>query len=248
VAVTRLSGGNTPADGADPRTFPAIWNGTADDLEAGEYSKVPSGGVQGQVLTKTSATDYAAAWQQPGLAVPPPVAGLYLTQFIAGAVANEGTTNNALFAQVIFVPRPVTVDEIAIEVTVAGASPSEARLGIYASNADGVPSSLIVDAGLIDATSPGTKTIALSPAATLPAGFVFLAFARQSANTFSSRRMAVTRGAYPRPNSAADALANAPRVHQFFMANVTGALPATFTPSGVGGAMYLMAVKIASVL
>jgi len=32
--VTRLSGGLTPADGADPRTFPAIWNDTADVVEA----------------------------------------------------------------------------------------------------------------------------------------------------------------------------------------------------------------------
>ena len=32
--ITRLSGGNTPADGSDPRTFPAIWNETSDALEA----------------------------------------------------------------------------------------------------------------------------------------------------------------------------------------------------------------------
>ena len=32
--ITRLSGGNTPADGSDPRTFPAIWNATATALEA----------------------------------------------------------------------------------------------------------------------------------------------------------------------------------------------------------------------
>ena len=31
--ITRLSGGNTPADGSDPRTFPAIWNATATALE-----------------------------------------------------------------------------------------------------------------------------------------------------------------------------------------------------------------------
>jgi hypothetical protein len=34
ISVTRLSGGTTPADGSDPRTFPAIWNATADDIEA----------------------------------------------------------------------------------------------------------------------------------------------------------------------------------------------------------------------
>tara|TARA_R110000868_G_C10363151_1_gene717550 strand:+ start:45 stop:359 length:315 start_codon:yes stop_codon:yes gene_type:complete len=34
IAITRLSGGTTPADGSDPRTFPAIWNTTATALEA----------------------------------------------------------------------------------------------------------------------------------------------------------------------------------------------------------------------
>lgn len=44
VSITRLSGGNTPADGGDPRTFPAIWNTTAGDLEtdiAAALAKVP---------------------------------------------------------------------------------------------------------------------------------------------------------------------------------------------------------------
>jgi hypothetical protein len=34
MTITRLTGGLTPADGADPRTFPAIWNATADGIEA----------------------------------------------------------------------------------------------------------------------------------------------------------------------------------------------------------------------
>jgi hypothetical protein len=35
MAITRLSGGLTPGDGSDPRTFPAIWNAAADELETG---------------------------------------------------------------------------------------------------------------------------------------------------------------------------------------------------------------------
>jgi hypothetical protein len=34
--VTRLSGGLTPADGGDPRTFPAIWNTTAGEIETAQ--------------------------------------------------------------------------------------------------------------------------------------------------------------------------------------------------------------------
>jgi hypothetical protein len=36
VTVTRLSGGLTPEDGSDPRTFPAIFNAAADLIEANE--------------------------------------------------------------------------------------------------------------------------------------------------------------------------------------------------------------------
>jgi hypothetical protein len=38
MAITRLSGGLTPANGADPRTFPAVWNGTADFIEGNLYT------------------------------------------------------------------------------------------------------------------------------------------------------------------------------------------------------------------
>jgi hypothetical protein len=41
--VTRLIGGITPGDGSDPRTFPAIWNATADDIEQAEADIVSQG-------------------------------------------------------------------------------------------------------------------------------------------------------------------------------------------------------------
>jgi hypothetical protein len=36
TTVTRLVGGVSPADAGDPRTFPQIWNATADLIEANE--------------------------------------------------------------------------------------------------------------------------------------------------------------------------------------------------------------------
>ena len=36
MAITRLSGGTSPANGSDPRTFPTIFNAAADDIEAAE--------------------------------------------------------------------------------------------------------------------------------------------------------------------------------------------------------------------
>lgn len=38
MSITRLSGGLSPANGSDPRTFPTIWNETANDIEALETS------------------------------------------------------------------------------------------------------------------------------------------------------------------------------------------------------------------
>lgn len=34
MSITRLSGGLTPGDGSDPRTFPEIFNGVADTIES----------------------------------------------------------------------------------------------------------------------------------------------------------------------------------------------------------------------
>lgn len=36
MAITRLSGGLSPANGSDPRTFPAIWNATAEEIETAQ--------------------------------------------------------------------------------------------------------------------------------------------------------------------------------------------------------------------
>ena len=49
MAVTRLTGGLSPANGNDPRTFPQIWNATADDIEQTE-SDVASQGSAVSVL------------------------------------------------------------------------------------------------------------------------------------------------------------------------------------------------------
>ena len=53
--IDRLVGGLTPADPADPRTFPAIWNETADEIEAVEGRVTTNegdiSGLDGRVTT-----------------------------------------------------------------------------------------------------------------------------------------------------------------------------------------------------
>jgi len=43
MTITRLTGGLTPGDGSDPRTFPAIFNSAADVIEANESSVASQG-------------------------------------------------------------------------------------------------------------------------------------------------------------------------------------------------------------
>jgi hypothetical protein len=249
VAITRLSGGLTPADGADPRTFPAVWNGTADDLEAGEYSKVPQGGSAGEVLVKQSATDFASGWQRLYPYNKPPAVGDYIREYSFGTTATTPLNNNEVQASTIFVLRPVKVDEIAIEVT-ASAVDGVGRLGIYAADADGFPSDLLVDAGTYDASTPGVKAIALSPAVTLPEGLNYLVNVRQGAGSYSVRRTINSSAGAMYSVTAANAVGANPNSLGFRRSSVSGALPATFgTPTQNSElALIKMAVRVSEVL
>lgn len=55
ISLTRLSGGNTPADGSDPRTFPAIWNASATAIEGA----IAEGGGGSITVSETPPTDPA---------------------------------------------------------------------------------------------------------------------------------------------------------------------------------------------
>ena len=55
ISLTRLSGGNTPADGSDPRTFPAIWNASATAIEGA----IAEGGGGSITVSDTPPTDPA---------------------------------------------------------------------------------------------------------------------------------------------------------------------------------------------
>jgi hypothetical protein len=208
---------------------------------------VPVGGATGQVLAKTSASNYATDWVQPGGAVPPPVVGESLMPDFRGTLTATALNNNQMQAVAMFVPRSVTVDEIGIVVTTSAAAPAEGRLGIYDSDSDGNPDNLIVDAGLYDATTTGNKIITLSPAVTLPQGIVFLVNCRQSTGSFQVRRYAF--GSAPRrPETMAGALSNVPHDWGRRQNDVSGAFPATWTSSTVEQGGLLMAVNIASIV
>lgn len=55
MAIQRLSGGLTPADGDDPRTFPAIWNATADILDDAVILEGTAIPAEGYLVTYSTA-------------------------------------------------------------------------------------------------------------------------------------------------------------------------------------------------
>jgi hypothetical protein len=73
-----------------------------------------------------------------------------------------------------FIPQQsLTIDQLQLEVTTAGAAATTARLGIYSSTTAGAPDAVIVQGGSsIDTATTGLKTVSFS-STTLNAGTVY---------------------------------------------------------------------------
>lgn len=100
MAVTRLTGGLTPADGNDPRTFPQIWNATANDIEQAE-SDIAS---QGSAI---STLESSVASQGSGITAVESDVDVLQAGFVShgtstgGTVALNFTSGNALVSHLI---------------------------------------------------------------------------------------------------------------------------------------------------
>jgi hypothetical protein len=171
MAITRLSGGLTPANGADPRTFPAVWNGTADDLEAGEYSRVPQGGSAGEVLVKQSATDWDAAWVGLPNTVDPRTSQGPAVGWTSGYTSHFGTsttrtvsTNRQLWLMSfpLFGTQAFTHIGVQVDSTTANAG-AVGRLGIFTANLEDFRYyDVLLDAGTVALDTSGVKEIAIT--------------------------------------------------------------------------------------
>lgn len=98
---------------------------------------------------------------------------------------------------VFLVPFPVQVtmviDQLAVELTTAGAAGSLCRFGIYRGNQTSItPSSLLVDSGDISSATLGVKTFTPGAPLTLPPGLYFTAFSTNSASVFGVRSLPTT--------------------------------------------------------
>ena len=192
-------------------------------------------GTASQVLTVNSgatAPEWAAASGGAAGGGPTFASGWYAGW--SGAPATIGSTEDRAHYVPIPVPRSLTIDRIGIEVTSSATGSPTVRLGVYA-DGNGVPGALILDAGTVDASTPGFKEIAISQA--LTAGLVWLACAQQGGTSTG-----VLRGMTGSTHVAIPAGFSQYAVAAFYVSGVTGALAASAPTmeSAVGTAPRIM--------
>jgi hypothetical protein len=229
------------------------------DVDGGQWIQVraaapvpslPTGGSAGQVLVKDSATDFDASWVygMPNF-LPDPVPDRYFSQPITAFRDDTGqarSLNQMIYAPTL-VGKPITVDRIAINVSVAeaGATP---RLGIYARSSDNRPGDLILDCGTVDASTTGVKEITIS--ATIPAGLFFVAVAHQGASSTLRLTNCNLDGNIIKAHHTNPVVVLTSYPNSYFESDVSGALPATYGgPSQASERRHpIVALRTATVL
>jgi hypothetical protein len=206
-------------DSVPPSNTNILW---ADTSEPGD-EVIPPGGATGQVLAKVSGSDYDTAWSflqtrsagtQPGRWEHP-----------EGLNDSHTCVNNGLQISPIFIARATTLDRIACRVETAGSAGSVIRLGVYGGSDSLFPSSLLLDAGTVNAESTGTKEITISLA--LNPGVYWLAACAQGSPASNPVVTARSNNVSPSLSSSN----NAAQLRQGGLgeAGVTGAFASTYT-------------------
>lgn len=143
--------------------------------------------------------------------------------FTSAAMTTVSQSVNSLQFRAFYVPVRRGFDRIGINVTTAGTAGAVLRLGLY-NGAAGVPTSLIVDAGTVDATTTGAKEVTIS--VTLDPGIYFTAIVAQVAVSTVSAYASTTALPWLAPDTATSApTATTGSLGRAHAGTVTGALP-----------------------
>lgn len=140
-----------------------------------------------------------------------------------GSISSGTTTlaaNQVRYLPIV-VDTPITVDQLILEVTTAGAASTTARMGIYTAGLDWMPVTLVVDGGTVAVDSTGAKTLSISQQL-MPGRYLL------TINTDGTPTLRYVRGSI---NSAllTDAFGSSPIVGHLRATQTYGAFPATPT-------------------
>lgn len=170
TATDKVLGRSTAGAGdVEEITFTAAARALADDATAAAM-----------LVTLGAATAIAEGRPKTGATIPYTIPGVEMLSTNTFAIGTNTVRYNPMF-----VSTPITLDQIAIEVTSAGAGGTTARLGIYHADADWQPTALVVDAGTVAVDSTGVKTASINT--TLQPGRYLLAFNASGAPTLRTR-------------------------------------------------------------
>lgn len=164
--------------------------------------------------------------------------GYYVVEGLETATATP--TLNQLQASPFRWESSVTADRIGVRVN-AGVASATIRLGVYASAAGGLPGSLILDAGTIDASTAGFKEIIISQA--FSPGTYWLAVCAQGATT--ALNATVNRSQRGVGSTAGQGAAGSQGGGLVHSGSITGALPATFVFSSSADRAYGVNLRVA---
>jgi len=143
----------------------------------------------------------------------------YISPLATSTQGGPAVTANLLYASPIYVSETLTTSALGIYVT-TGAASTNVRMGIY-NCANGIPTSLVVDAGT-GSTSSSAVTREISVSQVLTPGWYFIAAVFDGTPTL--RAQAVNRGS----TLGISGGLNGVGVTQYTAAHTYGALPATF--------------------
>ena len=144
------------------------------------------------------------------------------------APSTIAATQSRLYYTPIWLPPGTTIDRIGAEVT-AGVAATTVSLGIYAPGANGLPSTLILDAGAINGSSATAQEINVSLTAAIAAGGLFYLASVSQGGAPTLRSIGATGPpSMPQHNQPA-----ATYITSYYTPGVTGALPSP--PASVSG-------------
>lgn len=189
---------------------------------------LPAGTGAAGTATDAARSDHVHPLPGYGLVQTCPI-GFYLrTPGVTGQTMTS-LAEATLYATPLFIPGLMTVDRFALSVSTAGAAGALIRVGFYAHDASyGGPGARILDAGTIDATTTGDKSLTINQQ--LP-GTVWAAWVVQGA----AATRPVIRANSPvgfSPFNASGDLQFSPGGSLLMSGAVAGALPASWTQAG----------------